>query len=834
MIAKLLILHSPATRLTLLNIKQVKHSSFFVFTSRLVLWLFTFIILLFSFVWLTSDYFIRLEIAHQLTPYDLAIKNQGEISFNPFIGKLSVKGVSLHSNVSNVEQLNIGLFQVDVNLISLLSRNVAFDALILDGIKVKVKQQKNGPLVIVGIAIKPDIADNKNKPDEIIEKVESDKPWVIDLARSEIKNIEVDFDDGLIEHQIVLENISVERSSLSSISQLISTELSGTINNAVLNTHLVADIKDGLGSVKANMHLSEFTFEKLSHFLPVNVTKLGGTTELGIQVSVNIEQPATKISIEELELNTSMLLLDLGVLHSKLDALTVSGSNISITIPKDSIDNTADASLDVSAQLNIAADKFVAYNHENGQELLALEKLSTSPMSLKYLPNKVQLDVNQVMFEGLTVAKSSADAEQDLTLLNLRHIGLKEVKFSPQKISLAEVNIGGMESNIVLDSERNLMNGPTFPLFANESPDSLKDKSQAEGRTENVEKDNIESKFIFDIGRIALEEPAKVYYRDNSFKTRFERHIEVSTLSIENLSNTSVDNEASFNVLANIQHHSNLALSGKIKPFTQKHNLSIKAQLNELSLPNISAYMGSTIGLEFLSGQLDSNIDVTIVDDELSGETKLHVRGLTLSGTDDGELSMLKSGSSISLNTALHMLKDSNDNLELDIPLSGDISSPEFGWGSFLSIVTQKAVMSASEAYLIQTFVPYANIISIARVAGQFVLKVNIEDLLYQAKQVELQEEQSAFVTELVQILEDKKEVQLKTCPIAALSEVDTNGSEYIQALNDIAEERGRLFKRWLVDEKNIESKRILVCSPGIDRSKNGKPRIEFSVESMM
>lgn len=822
------------TRLTLLNIEQVRRSSFFVFTSRLVLGLFSFVILLFSFVWLTSDYFIRLEIAHQLTPYDLTIKNQGKISFNPFIGKLSVKDISLHSNVSNVEQLNISLVQVDLNMISLLSRNVAFDELILDGIKVKAKRQKNGQLVIVGIPIKPDIADDKNKPDEIIENVESDKPWVIHLARSEIKNIEVDFDDGLIEHQIVLEDINIERSSLSSVSQVISTELNGTINNAILNAHLVADIEDRLGSVKANMHLSEFTFEKLSHFLPVNVTKLAGTTELSVQVLVDVEQPATKISVKELELNTRMLLLDLDVLHSKLDVLTVSGSNINITIPKDSIGNAVEASLDVSAQLNIAAEKFVAYNHEDGQELLVLKKLSTSPMSLKYLSDKAQLDVSQVMFEGLTVAKSPANAEQDFTLLNLKNIELKEIKFSPQKVSLSEVNIGSIESNIVLDSERNLMNGPTLPLFANESPESLKGKSQAEEGTENVKSDNTESTFIFDIGKIALVEPAKVYYRDNSFKTRFERHIEVSEFSVESLSNTSVDNETSFNVLANIQHHSNLALSGKAKPFAQKHNLSIKAQLNELSLPNISAYMGSTIGLEFLSGQLDSDIDLTIVDDELSGETKLHVRGLTLSGTDDGELSMLKSGSSISLNTALHMLKDSNDNLELDIPLSGDVSSPEFGWGSFLSIVTQKAVMSASEAYLIQTFVPYANIISIARVAGQFVLKVNIEDLVYQAKQVELQEEQSAFLTELVQILEDKKEAQLKTCPIAVLSEVDINDSKHTQALKDIAEERGRLFKRWLIDEKNIESKRILVCSPGIDRSRNGKPRIEFSVESMM
>ncbi|HBY88569.1 MAG TPA: hypothetical protein DEO86_22180, partial [Colwellia sp.] len=89
------------------------------------------------------------------------------------------------------------------------------------------------------------------------------------------------------------------------------------------------------------------------------------------------------------------------------------------------------------------------------------------------------------------------------------------------------------------------------------------------------------------------------------------------------------------------------------------------------------------------------------------------------------------------LNMAMGMLKDGDGNVELDVPLSGSISDPNFGLSSIVTLITKKAIMSATQDYLMTTFVPYANIVSIAITAGEFALKLRFDDLEYQVKQVE-------------------------------------------------------------------------------------------------
>jgi len=219
-------------------------------------------------------------------------------------------------------------------------------------------------------------------------------------------------------------------------------------------------------------------------------------------------------------------------------------------------------------------------------------------------------------------------------------------------------------------------------------------------------------------------------------------------------------------------------------------------------------------------------IDVSIVNNELSGSSDLFLRGVDISNDSD-EQEAATSIDAIPLGTAFNMLKDENDNVELDIPLSGNVADPKFGWSSFINIVTKKAVMAATETYLMQTFVPYANIISIAKFAGKEMLKVNVEDLMYQQAQIKLQPEQLIFVNELATLLKDQKDLQLKVCPIAVTAEPLPGD---ISNLKQLAQRRGEALKVYLVSDKGIESKRILLCTPKIDETANAKPRVEFTL----
>ena len=188
------------------------------------------------------------------------------------------------------------------------------------------------------------------------------------------------------------------------------------------------------------------------------------------------------------------------------------------------------------------------------------------------------------------------------------------------------------------------------------------------------------------------------------------------------------------------------------------------------------------------------------------------------------------------LNMALGMLKDSDGIVELDVPLSGSTSDPQFGLSSIVTLITQKAIMSATQDYLMTTFVPYANIVSIAITAGEFALKLRFDDLAYQEKQIKPNKKQSAYLKDFIALMQEKEETRVIICAISTPADIDLeNGAEItnketIKRLIKIGEEREQALKDYLIEKGDIESSRILFCKPQIDSTKGAMPRITISV----
>ena len=236
------------------------------------------------------------------------------------------------------------------------------------------------------------------------------------------------------------------------------------------------------------------------------------------------------------------------------------------------------------------------------------------------------------------------------------------------------------------------------------------------------------------------------------------------------------------------------------------------------------------------AGQLDSDVVIEVVEDNLDGTVKINLRGASFSSNkakQDDELDMVGQAA-IPLNVALNMLKDSDGNIKLTIPVDGDITDPSFGVQYLLGLVVKKAVMNQTKKHLVNTFIPYGQILSVAYSAGTYALKVRFEDLVYTVKQTEINDSQNEFIEQFSALLIKKESLQVKLCPIATVAELDTPvvdkqlSKEQRQQLTDLATARAAEFKR-TVTEKGGDSARLLVCSPEIDFSEKGLPRINFS-----
>ncbi|MCW4629769.1 OmpA family protein [Marinomonas rhodophyticola] len=218
------------------------------------------------------------------------------------------------------------------------------------------------------------------------------------------------------------------------------------------------------------------------------------------------------------------------------------------------------------------------------------------------------------------------------------------------------------------------------------------------------------------------------------------------------------------------------------------------------------------MGYQIDSGQLDLDLKLKSKNGILDGTSHVLLREFDLGGRQDSS-TVIKAGA-VPLNIAVSVLKDSDNNIGLDIPLSGDIENPAFGWQDFLLLPVRKALFSASSTYLMQTFVPYANVISIAQFAGDQLLRIRVEPLIFTAEDSNLNESQAVFLQQLSALMKDKKDSQLKACGIASYLDlglpsppvsIDDESKEKARVL---AQKRADHLKDYLVNE-GIASSRI-------------------------
>ena len=298
----------------------------------------------------------------------------------------------------------------------------------------------------------------------------------------------------------------------------------------------------------------------------------------------------------------------------------------------------------------------------------------------------------------------------------------------------------------------------------------------------------------------------------------------------------SAESETHFSLKAKDANYLDLDLNGALQPFSEHINGNIEGRINELSLPLISPYLHDALGFGLKSGQIDLNLDVKVEQHQLAGESKLNIRGLEMNASEEQTQSALKDGQAMPLNMALNMLKDGQGNIELDIPVSGDIADPSFGLNSFFALVIKKAIMIQAKNYLINTFVPYANVVTVVMSGAEHLLKVRIEPLGFEAGEAEISEAQLAYLSELASLLKDKPDIQIKTCAISAATDLKLKSNQQVdqdglKLLRKLSEQRQQNLKRYLVESAGIASSRVLFCEPEFDDGADAAPRIELKTD---
>ncbi|WP_339652503.1 DUF748 domain-containing protein [Halopseudomonas pelagia] len=181
------------------------------------------------------------------------------------------------------------------------------------------------------------------------------------------------------------------------------------------------------------------------------------------------------------------------------------------------------------------------------------------------------------------------------------------------------------------------------------------------------------------IGSIQIED-GSANFADFSLSPPFGTAVEQLNGQIGTLDNQST-RPAEVDITGNVDRYAPVTIQGSVTPFDPLNSLDITTRFRNVELTTLTPYSSKFAGYRIRKGRLNLDLHYRIEQGLLSAENKLLLEDLQL-----GERVDSPDAIDLPVRLAIALLKDSRGNIDIELPISGDLNNPEF---SVLPIVWQ-------------------------------------------------------------------------------------------------------------------------------------------------
>ncbi|MCK5914264.1 MAG: DUF748 domain-containing protein, partial [Desulfuromusa sp.] len=149
--------------------------------------------------------------------------------------------------------------------------------------------------------------------------------------------------------------------------------------------------------------------------------------------------------------------------------------------------------------------------------------------------------------------------------------------------------------------------------------------------------------------------------------------------------------QADVDLRGQLENNSPLTISGKINPLSRDLFADLTLSFNDIDLTHMTPYSGTYLGYVIDKGKLYLDLNYHIEHQQIRAKNKVLIDQFTFGDTVESDLA-----TSLPVAFAVALLKDSNDEIHLDIPVTGDLSDPKFSVGSVVLTVLKNLLVKAA------------------------------------------------------------------------------------------------------------------------------------------
>ena len=259
-------------------------------------------------------------------------------------------------------------------------------------------------------------------------------------------------------------------------------------------------------------------------------------------------------------------------------------------------------------------------------------------------------------------------------LVAFKSLDLEKISFAKNDLAISGVSLNSPFIKAHLSKERKF----NLSQIVKEDKNKAKTEAKPESKKTASKKDD---ELKFSVKNFSLKN-GEVDFSDASLFMPF-----ATTISKLNGKLTDIDKKrpSSGEFQGVVGKNGFAQITAKLFPFELKQNTDIKLDFKDIDLTDITPYSGQFVGYKIKKGKLNLNLNYSVADSKLNGSNFINFDSLTL-----GEKVDSKDAVNLPLSLAISILSDQNNQINIDLPVEGNLDDPDFKYGGVIWAAVKK------------------------------------------------------------------------------------------------------------------------------------------------
>ncbi|WP_416397280.1 DUF748 domain-containing protein [Allohahella sp. A8] len=221
-----------------------------------------------------------------------------------------------------------------------------------------------------------------------------------------------------------------------------------------------------------------------------------------------------------------------------------------------------------------------------------------------------------------------------------------------------------------------------FPATPDAGGETPTDAPEASNGSSDVA---VEPKAEINIARVLFEN-GRLYFEDNSIEPSVVLPMKSLGGAITGMSSRP-DARSEVDIAGSVGEFGTVTIKGDLNALAEQLYLDLGLVVKNFHLTTVSPYAAKYIGRKIQRGQLRLNLDYKVEAGELNASNDIVIEEFSLGESVDS-----KEAIDLPVSLAIALLKDSNGTINLDVPVKGSLSDPNFAldkviWNAFTNLL---------------------------------------------------------------------------------------------------------------------------------------------------